>query len=84
MNQLNTLHGDEPTDPPRYWNSHPTAAHSKSRNSPPKTSPVVSSTMGIFNHHSIDNGDVEVHPSEFPLASNYESVPYPDNNLKIS
>ena len=34
--------------------------------------------MGILNHHSIDNGDVEFHPSEFPFEPNSESVPDPD------
>ena len=34
--------------------------------------------MGILNHHSIDNGDVEFHPLEFPFESNSESVPDPD------
>ena len=48
--------------------------------SPPKTSPVVSAIVGILNHHAIDNGDVEVHPSDFPFGSNSESVPYPDTN----
>ena len=31
--------------------------------------------MGRLNHHFIDDDDVEVHPSEFPFESNYESVP---------
>ena len=30
--------------------------------------------MGIINHHTIDNGDIEVHPSYFPVESNSESV----------
>ena len=34
--------------------------------------------MGILNHHAIDNGDVEVQPSEFLFESNSESVPYSD------
>ena len=34
--------------------------------------------MSILNHRAIDNGDVEVHPSDFPFGSNSESVPYPD------
>ena len=33
--------------------------------------------MGRLNHHAIDNGDVKVHPSEFPVESNFESVPDP-------
>ena len=34
--------------------------------------------MGILNHHAVDNGDVKVHPSDFSVESNSESVPYPD------
>ena len=47
---------------------------------PPKTNRVVSAIMGKLNHHAIDNGDVEVHPSEYPFASNSESVPYTYTN----
>ena len=32
--------------------------------------------MGRLNHHSIDNGDFGVHPSEFPVESNSEYFPY--------
>ena len=39
---------------------------------------MFADTMGRLNHHSIDNGDVEVHPSEFPVEFNSESVPDPD------
>ena len=46
--------------------------------SPPKTNPVISDTMGRLNHHAIDNGDVEVPTSEFPVESNSESVTDPD------
>ena len=28
-----------------------------------------------LNHRAIDNGDVEIHPSDFPVESNYESIP---------
>ena len=31
--------------------------------------------MGRLNHHAIANGDVEVHPSEFSVEYNSESVP---------
>ena len=34
--------------------------------------------MGILNHHFIDNGDVEVHPSEFTGVFNSEYFSYPD------
>ena len=34
--------------------------------------------MGRLNHHAIDNGDVKVPISEFPVELNLESVPYPN------
>ena len=80
MNQFNALNWDEPNDPQREWNSQPTSDQFKSRTSPPKTSPVVSAITGTLNNHAIDIGGVEVHPSDFPLESNTESVPYPDTN----
>ena len=30
--------------------------------------------MGILNHHDVDNGDVEVYPSDYPFESTYESI----------
>ena len=41
---------------------------------------MVSSTVGRINHHEINNGDVEVHPSEYPFESTFESVPDTDTN----
>ena len=67
MNQLNTLHGNEPTDTPRYWNSQPLSVHLKSQTSPPNNSPMVLSIMVRLNHNIIYNGDAEVHPSEYPF-----------------
>ena len=78
MNKFNDIHGEEPTDPPREWNIQPSSDQFKSKTSTPKTSIVVSAIIGIFNHHFIDNGDVEVHSSEFPVEYNSESVPYTD------
>ena len=60
------------------WNSQPPEYHFKSMTSTPKNIPVVSAIMGILNHHSIDNGDGEVHPSDFSVEFKYESVPDPD------
>ena len=37
--------------------------------------------MGRINHHSIDNGDVEFHPSYFPSESNSESIPDTETTL---
>ena len=34
--------------------------------------------MGKLNHHAIDNSDVKIPTSDFPVESNYESVPDPD------
>ena len=78
MNQFNALHGEEPNEPPREWNRHPPEAHFKSSTYPPKTSPVVLAIGVILNHRPIDNGNVEVHPSEFLVESHYESVTDPD------
>ena len=78
MNQFNTLHGKEQNEPPRDWNSQPPESHFKYRTSPTNTSPVVSYIMGRPNHHAIDNGDVGVYPSEFPVEFNSESVPDPE------
>ena len=39
---------------------------------------MVSAITVRLNHHDIDNGDVEVNPSEFPVESNPESVTDPD------
>ena len=35
--------------------------------------------MGRLNHHAVDNGDVEVYPSYYPLESTSEYVPAGDN-----
>ena len=67
INQFNALHGEEPNEPPIEWNSQPPAARFKSRTSTPNTSPVVSAIMGIIHNNSIDNGGVEVHPSDIPV-----------------
>ena len=75
MNKSNALHGDEPKDPPREWNSQPPASHSKSRSYPPRTNLVVSAIMGKLNHHVINNGDIT---SDVPVESSYDSVPDPD------
>ena len=62
MNQFNTLYSNESNDPLLECNSQPPEYHFKSRDSPSKTSPVVSAVLGVINHHTIDNVDVEVHP----------------------
>ena len=79
LNQFNEFHVDEPTEPPREYNSQPLEVHFKSWTSPPKTGPVVLDIMGRLNNHSINNGDVEVYPSEHPFESIYDSVTDPYN-----
>ena len=37
--------------------------------------------MGILNHRAIDNGNVDVHPSEFPVEFNSEYVPDLDTTM---
>ena len=39
---------------------------------------MVSDIMGRLNHHVIGNFEVEVHPSEFTVEYNSESVTDPD------
>ena len=34
--------------------------------------------MGKLNHHSINNGDIQITTSDVPVESNYDSVPDPD------
>ena len=77
MNQFNALHGEEPKEPPREWNSQHPEDHFKSRSSTSITNPVISVIMGKLNHHAIDNGDVKITTSEVPVESNYDSVTYP-------
>ena len=79
MNKFNDLHGEEPNELPREWNSQPPVAHLKSRTSPPNISTVVSAITGRLNNHAINNGYVEFHPSEFIVEFKYEYVPDPDN-----
>ena len=67
MNQFNALHGEELNEPPIEWNIRLPETHLKSRTSPTKNSPVVSAIMVGINNHAIDNGDVKVQPSEFPV-----------------
>ena len=67
MNHLNALHGDKPNEPPRGWNIQPLAVHLIPRNYPPNNSTIFLAIMGIINHNFIDNGDVEVYPSEYPF-----------------
>ena len=67
MKQFNTLHGDKPSEPQRQCNSQPPSVHFKPHNSAPKHSPLVSEITERINHHSVDNGDVELYPSYYPL-----------------
>ena len=43
--------------------------NSNTRHILPKKSTVVSSIMCRLNYHAIDNGDVEVHTSDYPFES---------------
>ena len=70
MNQFNALYGEEPNEPIREWNRQHPAVYLKSRTSPTNTRPVFLAIMGRLNHHEIDNGGVEVHPSDFPVEFN--------------
>ena len=84
-NNFNVLHDDEPNEIPREWNIQPTEAHFKYRTSPYKTNPVISAFMRRLNHHDIDNGDVKVPTSEFPVEYHSELVTDPDTTtIKIN
>ena len=80
MNKFNVIHGEEPNESPRWCNSQPPAAHLKYGTSPPNTRPVVTAIMRR-NHNSIENSDVEFHPSEFLVEYNPEYVPDTDTTM---
>ena len=42
---------------------------------------MVSAITRRINNHAVDNGDVEIHPSEFPSESNSEYNPDMDTTL---
>ena len=67
MNQFRALSGEEPNEPPREWNRQTPESHFRYITSPPKFIPMVSSIMDRLSHHSIDNVDVDVHPSNFTV-----------------
>ena len=46
--------------------------------SPSRTNPVISALMGKLNNHAIDNDDVKIPTSEFPVEYNSESVTDPN------
>ena len=48
--------------------------HFKYRSSPSRNNPVISAIVGKLDHHAIDNCDVKIPTSEFPVESNYDSV----------
>ena len=75
MNQFNTLHGDEPTEPPGKRNIQPPEVHFKHRTYPSKTSPMILAIMGRLNKHAVDNGDIEVSPLDLvqPKTSTFST-----------
>ena len=81
MNKSKSLHGKQPNEPPREWNSQPPEAHLRSSTSTIKTSHMASEVMGRLNHNAIDNGYVEVYPSKFSVEFNSESFTDPDTTL---
>ena len=78
INKFNAHHDEKPKEPPIEWSSQPPAYHLKSTTSPSRTNPLISDIIGELNHHAIDNGDVKIPTSDFPVESNYESVTDPD------
>ena len=74
MNQFNIIHSDETTEKTREWNRQPPPFHFKYRYCHTKTSPVAMAILGILNHHAVDNDDVEVCSSYYPIESTSDSV----------
>ena len=66
-NQYNVIHSDKPTDTTRECSSQPSPVHSEYLNSDPKNIHAVWAIMGRLNHHTVDNGDIEVYTSYYPL-----------------
>ena len=81
INQFYAIRGDETTEPQREFIRQPPLYHFKYSTSHPKTSTVILATMGRLDHNAIDNGDVEVHPSEYIFESTSESIPDPDTTI---
>ena len=80
MNKFNALHGDEPAEPPREWNVQPPSVHSKYYIPCFKNSNVVLAIMGRLNRHVVDNGDVDVYTTWYPLEYTSNYIPEPYNN----
>ena len=79
INQSNELRVNETTEPLRYWKSQPPEVHFKYCIPPPNTSPLVSDITGRLNHHAVDNGDLDIYPTDYALKYGYDSVPEPYN-----
>ena len=69
-NQLNEFHGETPHKSPKYCTRTPPAVNFKSQASTSRHSTekrhsdIVSYIIGKLNNYTIDNGDIEVYPSE--------------------
>ena len=69
-NQFNAVHGNTQHEPPKEWTRTSPADRLKSPTSTTRSStdkrhsPVVSDIIGKLNHYAVDNGDIEVYPSD--------------------
>ena len=77
MNQFNELHGDNTNKATKEWNIQ---VHLKNHIYAQKRITMGSYIKGRINHHAVDNGDVDVYPSNYPLE--YTSASVPDTNNK--
>ena len=65
--QYNVINGDQSPELPIEWNSQHPEVHFKPLNSDPKKIHMVSAIMGRLNINVVDNSDVEVYTSDYPL-----------------
>ena len=65
INQYNSLHGDEPTEPPIECNIQPPSVNFKYHTSPTKSIPVFLTLTVRINLCVINNFDIEVYTSDY-------------------
>ena len=85
-NQFNEVHGNTQHEPTKEWTRTSPAAQLKSPNSTTRSStdkinsPIVSDIIGKLNHYAVDNGDIEVYPSDSMIYPDKTPIKSEDNN----
>ena len=69
MNKFNGIHGEEKINHQENVTENLHKFTSNTTTPPQKIIPVVSDIMGRLNHHGVDNSDVKVYTSNYPLES---------------